>query len=97
MINPLDPQAPRNVTSFCSVIVWRTPFRAYGVITGYDVMFFNPEVSGERIVILKSRDEFFHRVDMPNQRNGTAIQVKKILKVLYNIIMLALSALPLSC
>ena len=32
----LDPQAPR---SFCEVIVWQAPSRAYGAITGYDIMF----------------------------------------------------------
>ena len=54
-------QPPRSVTSFCSVIVWKTPTRAYGVITGYDVSF---SLSGgdNGIVVSKDRDELFHAV-----------------------------------
>ena len=66
----LDPQAPRSVISFCTVIVWQTPFRAYGTIVGYDVMFVDGEDS---IMVTKDRDELFHTVqqrDLPNEGGG---------------------------
>ena len=55
------------MTSFCSVIVWQAPFRAYGAIVGYDVMFMNDENS---IMIMKDRDELFHGVQQGNLPNG---------------------------
>ena len=68
-----DPQAPRSVTSFCAVIVWQAPFRAYGPIVGYDVMFVDGEDS---IIITKDRDELFHTVqqrDLPNGGGGNVV------------------------
>ena len=70
-----DPQAPRSVTSFCSVIVWQAPFRAYGAIVGYDVMFMNGEDS---IMIMKDRDELFHGVlqgNLPDGGENVVVQV----------------------
>ena len=55
----LVPQAPRSVTSFCTVIVWKAPSRAYGLITGYDVFFSN---SNTQVIVRKNRDELFHAV-----------------------------------
>ena len=55
----LVPQAPRSVTSFCTVIVWKAPSRAYGFITGYDIFFSN---SNTQVIVRKNRDEFFHAV-----------------------------------
>ena len=70
-----DPQAPRSVTSFCTNVVWQAPFRAYGPIVGYDVMFVDGEDS---IMITKDRDELFHTVqqrDLPNGGGNVAVQV----------------------
>ena len=75
----IDPQAPRTVTSFCDVIVWQAPSRAYGVVTGYDVRFFNLGSADEGNVISKERDELFHMVkesDLPNQGASINIQVQ---------------------
>ena len=49
------------VLSNCSVIVWRAPRRAFGAITGYEVKFFIPNTSQNK-VISKDRDVFFHLV-----------------------------------
>ena len=45
----------------CSVVVWRAPRRAFGAITGYEVKFFIPNTSQNK-VISKDRDVFFHLV-----------------------------------
>ena len=63
----LDPQAPRSVISFCTVIVWQTPIRAYGTIVGYNVMFVDGEDS---IMVTKERDELFHTVQQSDLPNG---------------------------
>ena len=47
------------VLSNCSVVVWRAPRRAFGAITGYEVKFFIPNTSQNK-VISKDRDVFFH-------------------------------------
>ena len=70
-----DPQAPRSVTSFCAVVVWRAPFRAYGPIVGYDVMFVDGEDS---IMIMKDRDELFHTVQQGNLPNGGGNMVVQV-------------------
>ena len=57
----LDPEAPRSVTSLCSIIHWRAPHRAFGHITGYDVMFINGAAGNSTVT--KRRDEIFHIVD----------------------------------
>ena len=54
-------QPPRSVTSFCSVIVWKPPTRAYEVITGYEVSFSLPGEDDD-VIVSKDRDEFFHVV-----------------------------------
>ena len=77
-VNFTDPQAPRSVISFCAVIVWQTPFRAYGPIVGYDVMFVDGEDS---IMVTKDRDEFFHTMQQRNLPNGgvnVVVQVSRL-------------------
>ena len=62
-------QPPRSVTSFCSVIVWKAPTRAYGVITGYEVSFSLP--GGDNgVIVSKNRDELFHAVKASNLPRG---------------------------
>ena len=83
----IDPQAPRAVTSFCDVIVWQAPSRAYGAVTGYDVRFFNLGSADEGNVISKDRDELFHVVkesDLPNQGASINIQVQWVSSVWNN-------------
>ena len=70
-------QAPRNVASFCSFIVWKAPSRAYGVIIGYDISFFLPG-RNESVVVKKERDEFFHIVkegDLIGGQESTLVKV----------------------
>ena len=62
--------------------MWRAPSRAYGVITGYDVMFADTvSTSNSSVVqklVLKDRDQFFHVVresDLPRQGGAPMIQV----------------------
>ena len=96
MLN-IDPQAPRSVTSFCCVVVWQAPSRAYGVITGYDVRLFNSLAEdgltdSEGVVILKNRDEFFHAVveeDFPvgsGDSEETLVQVSQDLYGCHDIV-----------
>ena len=78
-----DPQAPRSVTSFCSVIVWQAPSRAYGAIVGYDVMFIKGEDS---IMIMKDRDELFHGVlqeNLPDGGQNVVVQVSVVIRNKY--------------
>ena len=49
------------VLSNCSVVVWHAPRRAFGLITKYEVKFFIPGTSQNK-VILKNRNVFFHLV-----------------------------------
>ena len=69
MIYCTGAQPPRSVTSFCSVIVWMAPTRAYGVITGYEVSF---SLAGgdNSVIVSKNRDEFFHVVTARNLPRG---------------------------
>ena len=67
----LGVQAPQNVASFCSVIVWKAPSRAYGVIIGYDISFFLPG-RNESVVVEKEKDEFFHIVKEGDLIGGQA-------------------------
>jgi len=61
--------------------VWQAPARAYGVIIGYDIMFFKADKKGsisKQIVVEKNRNQFFHQVkesDLPNGDSDTQIQV----------------------
>ena len=70
-------QPPRSVTSFCSVIVWKAPIRAYGVITGYEVSFSLP--GGDNgVIVSKDRDELFHAVragDLPHGEGDILVRV----------------------
>ena len=86
----LDPQAPRSVSSFCEVIVWQAPSRAYGAITGYDVMFADTvSTSNSSVVqnlVVKNRDQFFHVVresNLPRPGGAPMIQVVKQVKYTY--------------
>ena len=67
------------MSSFCAVIVWQAPSRAYGVIVGYDVRFLNSGNDEEDgTMITKDRDELFHRVEqrnLPNGRGSVLVQV----------------------
>ena len=67
------------MTSFCTVVVWQAPFRAYGAIVGYDVMFVDSEAS---ITIMKDRDELFHGVqpgNLPNRDGNVVVQVSMVM------------------
>ena len=82
----LDPEAPRSVTSFCTVVVWQAPRRAFGVITGYDIAFLSSGAGGigqgQEIVTTKKGDELFHRVeerDLTGQEGQVFVRVQKIL------------------
>ena len=61
-----------NVTSFCSVIVWKAPSRAYGVITGYHISFSLPGENESMLVVRKNRDELFHAVKEEDLKSGNA-------------------------
>ena len=67
--------APSLVIGFCSVVVWTTPTRSYGRITGYDVRFVSP--GSDETVVSKGSRELFHviRDEMTNTSNVT-VQVK---------------------
>ena len=67
------------MTSYCAGVVWQAPFRAYGPIVGYDVMFADGE---DTTIITKDRDELFHTVQQGNLPNGgenVMIQVSQFL------------------
>ena len=53
------------MTSFCAVVVWQAPRRAYGAITGYDIAFLSSGIRGteELTATTKRGDELFHRVE----------------------------------
>ena len=62
--------------------MWRAPSRAYGAITGYDVMFADTvSTSNSSVVqnlVLKDRDQLFHVVtesDLPRPGGAPMIQV----------------------
>ena len=77
MIYCTGAQPPRSVTSFCSVILWKAPTRAYGVITGYEVSFSLPGVDNG-VIVSKNRDEFFHVVkagDLPRREGDILVRV----------------------
>ena len=66
------------MTSLCSVIVWKAPTRAYGVITGYEVSFFFPG-RDNGVIVSKDRDELFHIVrarDLPHGEGDILITVR---------------------
>ena len=46
------------VLSNCSVVVWCAPRRAFGAITGYEVKFFIPNTSQNKVTS-KDRDVFY--------------------------------------
>ena len=73
IIIPVGAEPPRNVISFCSVIVWKAPSRAYGVITGYHISFSLPGRNESVLVVRKNRDEFFHAVKEENLKNSNAL------------------------
>ena len=70
----LGAQAPRNVSLFCcSVIVWKVPSRAYGVITGYHISFSLPGRNESVLVVKKNSDEFFHAVKEQDLKSRNAL------------------------
>ncbi len=58
---PSESNAPSLVIGFCSVVVWTTPTRSYGRITGYDIKFI-PQGSGSDLMVSKGRRELFHAI-----------------------------------
>ena len=58
----LGSNAPSLVIGFCTNVVWTTPTRSYGRITGYDVRF-APQGSGSDLVVSKGRRELFHAIE----------------------------------
>ena len=68
-LHHIGAQPPRSVTSFCSVIVWMAPTRAYGVITGYEVSF---SLAGgdNSVIVSKNSDKLFHVVRTRNLPHG---------------------------
>ena len=74
------------MSSFCAVIVWQAPSRAYGVIVGYDVRFLNSGNDDEDgTMITKERDDLFHRVEqrnLPNERGSVLVQVHPVFAIL---------------
>ena len=60
---------------FCSVVVWTTPTRSYGRITGYDVRFVSPGSDNEMVVSKGSR-ELFHAIgDELSSMDNVMVQV----------------------
>ena len=71
--------------------MWQAPSRAYGTITGYDVMFADTvSISNSSVVqnlVLKDRDQLFHVVresDLPRPGGAPMIQVVKLVKYTYS-------------
>ena len=69
--------------------MWQAPSRAYGVITGYDIMFADTvSTSNSSVVqnlVLKDRDQLFHVVresDLPRPGGAPTIQVCSILHLM---------------
>ncbi len=70
-------QAPRRVSSFCSVIVWQAPSRAYGVITEYQVSLSRQD-GNDSVIVNKRGNELFHLVnemDLPSGQGEILIMV----------------------
>ena len=51
-------EAPSRVLGRCNVVVWATPRRSYGRITGYDVKFVSPGL--ENVIVAKGNRELFN-------------------------------------
>ena len=65
---------------FCSVVVWTTPIRSYGRITGYDVRFVSPGSNNE-MVISKGSRELFHAIrDELTSTENVTVQVNLIVR-----------------
>ncbi len=78
----LASEAPRHVSSFCSVIVWQAPSRAYGVIMEYQVSFFRQDMN-DNVVVSKRGNELFHLVnemDLPRGEGDILIMVCMVLR-----------------
>ena len=81
MIYCIGAQPPSSVTSFCSVIVWKPPTQAYGVITGYDVSF-SPPGEDNGVIVSKNRNELFHVVrasELPPRQGDILVKVNNFL------------------
>ena len=69
----------------CSVVVWRASRRAFGAITGYEVKFFIPNTSQNK-VISKDRDVFFHLVTDSDTLTGPGdvyVQIHTLLRAVH--------------
>ena len=67
------------------MVVWRAPRTAFGAITGYEVKFFIPDTSQNK-VILKDRDVFFHLVTDSDNLPGPGdvrVQVHTLLRAVH--------------
>ncbi len=69
--------APGRVLGLCRVVVWTTPLRSYGRITGYDINFVIPGMAN--VTVVKGNRELFHITDDRVQRSNTLVQVQEII------------------
>ncbi len=51
-------EAPSRVLGLCNVVVWTTPRRSYGRITGYEVNFVSS--GSENVIVAKGNRKLFH-------------------------------------
>lgn len=68
----VGPSPPRDVQSFCSVVVWRMPRNPNGRITGYDVRLNRPW-SGD--IMSVGNDGTFLAVEEEYQQSDILVQV----------------------
>ena len=69
------PSAPPVIPGLCTVVVWNTPSQMNGVLTGYDLRFYD---ANREIIVSNSSDEILRIVqntDIPTRRERTFVQV----------------------
>ena len=69
------PSAPPVIPGLCSVVVWGTPSQSNGVLTGYDLKFYD---EGQETIVSNRSDEILRIVqdgDIPTRRERTFVQV----------------------
>ena len=68
--------APSLVLGLCSGIVWTTPTRTYGTVTGYDLNFV---LSDKNVTVNKGNNELFHLIDTGSiDRLNTVVQASQL-------------------
>ena len=77
------PSAPPVIPGLCRVVVWGTPSQSNGVLTGYDLRFYD---EGQERIVNKSNSskEILHIVqdeDIPTIRERTFVQVSMYVAV----------------